>query len=349
MPQKNTLPKHQTQPKSGRLRAAWTLVLLTTLCAELTFTAVAVPITWLLLPLLMIMYGAGVLVVRELVVRAGGGWPSLVLMGLAYQLAEDGLGLQALTSSEMYGAADWGWRALGVNWTYWGSQIGVHVVFSVLIPVMLTGILFPAHRDRPYLRTGGLVGTGVLAVLGVVGLRVVVAGTEDPGYQITWGWFAGFIVAIVALAVFALMVLPRRGVPGLRSATLSPKPAIVGVVAGLATMVFLVLLLPPGLAPGSAPMLNDLGVPLPVLLATAAVVGVGSGWLVQRWSTASDWSDQHRIWLAGGILVAHTAFMMPASMISVVIGAVVVVLEVVLLMLLARRVARRAKVVSAEE
>ncbi|MGW1738157.1 hypothetical protein ACWCPQ_05035 [Nocardia sp. NPDC001965] len=62
-------------PERGRLRAAWTLVLLTTLCAELTFTAVAVPFTWLLLPLLMVMYGAGVLLVREAAGRAGGGWP----------------------------------------------------------------------------------------------------------------------------------------------------------------------------------------------------------------------------------------------------------------------------------
>ncbi|GAB2712396.1 hypothetical protein [Nocardia thraciensis] len=68
---------------SGRLRAAWALVLLAPVCAELTFTAVAVPVTWLLLPLLLVMYGAGVLLVRELVVRAGGGWPSLAAGGPA--------------------------------------------------------------------------------------------------------------------------------------------------------------------------------------------------------------------------------------------------------------------------
>ncbi|MEV7871981.1 hypothetical protein AB0P17_39070 [Streptomyces sp. NPDC088124] len=77
-----------SQPKNGRLRAAWTLALLTTLCAELTYTAVAVTITWLL-PLLLVMYGAGVLVIREAVVRVGAGWPSLVVLGVAYQVAED--------------------------------------------------------------------------------------------------------------------------------------------------------------------------------------------------------------------------------------------------------------------
>ena len=205
MPQKSG-----TSPARGRLRAAWTLAVLATVCAELTFTAVAVPSAWLLLPLLIVMYGAGVLVVREAAVRAGAGWPGLVLLGLAYQLAEDGLGLQALTSPRMYGAADWGWRALGANWTYWESQVGVHVVFSVLVPVMLTDLLFPGHRGRPYLRPGGLAGAGALAVIGVLGLRAVISATEDPGYQTPWGWTAGFAAAIALLAVLALRVAPRR-------------------------------------------------------------------------------------------------------------------------------------------
>ncbi len=98
-----------------RIGAAWTLALLTPAVAELTFTAVAVPQTWLVLPLLLVMYGAGVLLIREAVVRVRGGWASLVLLGVAYEIAEDGLGLQALTSPVAYGAADWGWRALGLT------------------------------------------------------------------------------------------------------------------------------------------------------------------------------------------------------------------------------------------
>ncbi|MFC3996178.1 hypothetical protein ACFOVU_09650 [Nocardiopsis sediminis] len=327
-------------PDRGRLRAAWTLVVLTTLCAELTFTAVAVPVTWLLLPLLMVMYGAGVLVVREAAARAGAGWPSLVLLGLAYQLAEDGLGLQALTSPRMYGAAEWGWRALGVNWTYWESQIGVHVVFSVLIPVMLTDLLFPVHRGRPYLRTGGLIGAGALAVVGVLGLRAVISAAEDPGYQTPWAWTAGFIAAIALLAWLALRVLPRHGAPGPAPAASVPEPAVVGGAAALMTVVFLGLLLPPGL--GTDPLFGT-GVPLPIPLAVAAAAALGSGWMVLRLNSAAGWSDRHRIWLAGGILVGHTAFMMPASPVSVITGAITVALEAVLLMMLARRVERRER------
>ncbi|WP_280462651.1 hypothetical protein [Nocardia carnea] len=327
-------------PGRERLRAAWTLVLLTTLCAELTFTAVAVPLTWLLLPLLMVMYGAGVLVVREVAARAGAAWPSLVLLGLAYQLAEDGLGLQALTSPEMYGAADWGWRALGVNWTYWESQIGVHVVFSVLIPVVLTDLLFPAHRGRPYLRTRGLAGVGVLAIVGVVGLRVIISATADAGYRAPWAWTGGYIVAIAVLAWSALRILPRHSISGPGPARSAPRPAVTGAAAAVATILFLGCLLPPGLRPD--PLFGD-AFPLWIPLAPAAVLALGFAWMVLRWAGTAEWNDRHRIWLVGGILTAHTAFMMPASPGAVVAGTITLALEVCLLAMLARRQSERSR------
>ncbi|NUS93689.1 MAG: hypothetical protein HOQ36_15005 [Nocardia sp.] len=319
------------------MRAAWTLVLLTTLCAELTFTAVAVPFTWLLLPLLMVMYGAGVLLVREAAVRAGAGWPSLVLLALVYQLAEDGLGLQALTSPRLYGAADWGWRALGVNWTYWESQIGVHVVFSVLIPVALTDLLFPAARRRPYLRARGLAGTGVLAVAGVLGLRFVISGTEDPGYRIPWGWTAAFLVVMVALAWVALDVLPGRRVPAPAPARSAPRPVSAGIAAAAATVAFLALLLPPGLGPD--PALGE-SIPLVLPFVLAGVLGLGAGATILRWRGAPDWSDRHLLWTVGGILTGHTAFMMPAAPVAALTGAITVALEVALLTVAARRIGR---------
>ncbi|MGH3353871.1 MAG: hypothetical protein ACRDPS_24635 [Nocardioides sp.] len=322
-------------PDRGRLRAAWTLVLLTVCCAELSFTAVAVPKTWLLLPLLLVMYGAGVLLIREAAVRVGAGWPSLVLLGVAYELAEDGIGLQALTSPEMYGAADWGWRLGGANLTYWASQLGVHVVFSVLVPILLIGLIFPSHRGRPFLRRGGLIVVGVLAVLGVVGLRVVISSILDPGYRAPLPWIVAFVVAIAVLAWIALRVVPRVPVPA--PTTLAPRPVVVGLTAAAATYVFLLLTLPLALRPGSDPLLGEI-VPAPVPIVLAAAVAYGIGWTIRRWSVAPTWSDQHWIWMVGGILVAHTAFMMPASWVAMGIGSVTITVEVALLVLLARRV-----------
>lgn len=320
-------------------RAPWTLALLTTVCAELTFTAVAVPFTWLLVPLLMVMYGAGVLVLREATVRAGGTWPSLVLLGVAYQVAEDGLGLQALTSPRMYGAADWGFRALGVNWTYWESQVGVHVVLSVLVPITLTDLLFPAQRDRPYLGNRGLAGAGSLAVLGVLGLRHLISATEDPGYRTPWGFTLLFLALIATLGVVALVVLPRRGVTArVRGARKTPHPTLVGVVSGYLTMAFLTTLLPLGLGPTM--LLGDLMSPAQRLVVGLMTAGP-FGWLLLRWQASPGWSDRHRIRLIGGILVSHTAFMMPASPTAALVGSVAIVTQVYLLARLAEHLRRR--------
>ncbi|NKI41552.1 hypothetical protein HFV08_09925 [Streptomyces sp. LD120] len=326
----------RAQPTHGRVRAAWTLALLTTLCAELTFTAVAVPSTWVLLPLLLVMYGAGVLLVREAVVRSGGGWPSLVLLGLAYQLSEDGLGLQALNSPDMYDAADWGLRALGINWTYWESQIGVHVVLSVLLPVMIADLLFPHLRGRAYLRGGGLTVTGVLAVLGVVGLRVFVSATEDSGYRTPLGWTLVYLVAIALLAWLALRVLPRRRPRNtVQSERRAPRPGVVGFVSLYLTMAFLTTLLPLGL---DGDLLFGDAMSQPFRLIAAAMTAVPFAWLAARWRSAGNWTDRHRLWLIGGILISHTAFMMPGSWTSALIGLVTLALEILALRMLARRV-----------
>ncbi|MFJ5038726.1 hypothetical protein [Streptomyces parvulus] len=324
----------QPPPESRRVRAAWTLALLTTLCAELTFTAVAVPSTWLLLPLLLVMYGAGVLLIREAVVRFGGGLPSLVALGLAYQLAEDGLGLQALNSPDMYDAADWGLRALGINWTYWESQIGIHVVLSVVLPVMIADLIFPHLRERPYLRTGGLTATGSLALLGVLGLRFFISATEDPGYRTPTGWTLTYLAGIALMVWLALRVLPRRRRrPGARRDRKAPHPFVVGFVSLYLTMAFLTTLLPLGL---EGDLLLGDTMSKPFLLVVAAMTAIPFAWLAARWGTAGNWSDVHRLWLAGGILVSHTAFMMPGSLTSFLVGLVTTGLEVLALRALAR-------------
>ncbi|MGA6164577.1 hypothetical protein [Amycolatopsis magusensis] len=319
-----------------RNRAPWALALPAVLCAALTFTAV--PMTWLLLPLLVVVHAAGVLVIREAVVRAGGGWPSLVLLGVAFQIAKDGLGLQALTSPRMYGAADWGWRALGVNWTYWESQIGVHVVLGVLVPIGLADLLFPARRARPYLGQKGLLGIGVLSIAGVFGLRVFVSASQDPGYQTPWGWTLVFLALIVVLGLLAWVAVPRRLGRRGRAARTAPRPGVVGFVALYLTMAFLTTLLPLGL--GADLLFGDLMPPL-FRVVTAAMTAVPFGLLVLRWQGAAGWTDRHRVWLCGGILVSHTAFLVPGSLAATLVGSLALVAEVSLLTVLAKHVGQR--------
>ncbi|TCK26868.1 hypothetical protein [Pseudonocardia endophytica] len=326
----------------GRVKAAWVLVVLAPLCAEAAFSGISLPAIWVALPLLVPMYGAGVLLVRELVVRAGAGWPGLLVLGVAYEIAEDGFGLQALTSPHLYTAAEWGPRVLGFNTTYWQSQIGYHLVFSVLIPVMLADLLFRRHAGRPYLRAGGTVVAALVFLVGVALVRFGISGIEDPGYRTPWPAVVVELLLVVVLAVVALVVLPRVRLPRPAPLRRLPHPAVLVSVAAVAPIVVHGLLFPLWSDAGR-PALGD-AVPTVVPMVVALVLAVGVGWLVVRWSVTDGFGDRQRILLIGGAMVGHSLFAVASGLaagqvvVSPVIGVVVIAVTVFGLVRLDRRV-----------
>ncbi|MEZ0070807.1 hypothetical protein [Planotetraspora sp. GP83] len=319
-------------PKGGR-RAALLLAVITPVIAELTLGNPPLSQIWLML-LWIPIYGAGTVLIRELVRRRRGGWPSILLLGLAYGIVEEGLVLQALSSPTMYGVAGWAPRFLGLNSAYAELNLPYHAVFSVALPILLADLAFPSLRDRPYLKRTGVVVAGVVFVLGGLLLRGTVATSIDPGYQAPVAVLAGCVAAVALLAVVALRVLPPTAptTPGAREASPAPAtsatpaaptapeasaafqstvdgtrvgavpgPAVVGVFGLLAGFGYLALLFPFGGA-GQPAFTHGGWVAAPMLGAVLA------GWLVRRWTGSGGWTDRHSLCLAGGALVGHTAF-----------------------------------------
>lgn len=277
--------------------AAVVLALLAPVVAELAFGSTPPRMAYLVL-LWVPIYGAGVVLIRESVRRVGGRWPSLVLLGVAYEIAEDGFGLQALTSPHLYGPDAHWLRAAGLNLPYWAANAGYHVVFSVLVPIAVTELLFRRYGRRPYLGRVGLTGTGIVAVLGVALVRLTVPPSQDPGYQAPLPALAAFGAAIAALAVVALAVLPRLRprVPTTRP----PGPVVLAGFGAVATFAFLGVLLPFG-AYLHSPLARGPLVAVPLSVgALAALTAVGC---LRRWAL----SETDARWLIGGALVAHTA------------------------------------------
>ncbi|MFQ5434677.1 MAG: hypothetical protein ACE5FD_07355 [Anaerolineae bacterium] len=104
------------------------------------------------LTLLAILYGGGAILARELTHRWGKGWPTLLTLGAAYGIIEEGLMVKSFFDPNwmdldilgVYG------RTLGVNWV-WAAELTIyHAVISITIPVMLVELLFPDWRDRPW-------------------------------------------------------------------------------------------------------------------------------------------------------------------------------------------------------
>src|SRR5205809_7665600 len=68
--------------------------------------------------LLLWLYGAGVLVMRETAVRWKTGWPSIPLLGAAYGIIEEGLAVKACFDPAWLDLGTLGWygRWLDVHW-----------------------------------------------------------------------------------------------------------------------------------------------------------------------------------------------------------------------------------------
>ena len=327
----------------GNRRAAWVLILLAPVVAELGLGVTRPTLAFLVL-LWLPIYGAGILLVRETARRAGRGWPSIVVLGLAYELVEDGIGLQALTSPHIYGAAEWGPRVLGLNLPYWEANAIYHILFSAVIPIVLTDLLFPAHRDRPYLKKGGLAVTAAVWVVGVAILRVTVPPTMDPGYDAPIPVLVGVVVAVAALAFLALRVLPPRQ-PDTVDARAVPPPWTLWPVGALGTALLLFLSFPLHGSGTAGPAFTGGRYTL-IPMAAALLVALAGYVLVRRWSGASSWTDRHSLALVGGALPAHTAmgvlvFRPMLNRFDVVALAAMAVASVILALVLDAKLRRR--------
>lgn len=324
----------RTRRRERHRGAAWTLVVLTPLVAELALGSTPVRMAWLVL-LWTPVYGAGVLLIRELVARRGRGWPSILVLAVAYELVEDGIGLQALTSPHLYDAASWGARVLGVNLPYLEANLVYHAVFTVCVPIALTNLLFPAHRGRPYLGVPGTVVTAVVAVLGV-GLLRTVSLSEDAGYQAPVAFQAGVAVLVTALGVVALFVLPRPRASGAVAARVPSRTALV-VGSGLATLVFVGLSFP---LPGARQPAFTEGWAVLVPMAVVAVGAAVCARYLLRVAATPGWTPRHTLALVGGALVAHSVaglVVMASTPVDRVGLGVIIVLTVVGLLLVDRK------------
>jgi len=203
------------------------------------------------------MYTGGVLLIREAKVRWRLGWASVLALGLAYGIAEEGLALTTLfdpNNSQVSPSTAGAWG--GVNWGWSSGILPFHAVFSVAVPLFLLDQALPEIRGRSILTDRELVPTAVayLATIGALGFAFA--------SHIYWMGTPVLLGALVAIA--GLVLLARRLPPDLlrlpdRRPTAGPRALFLG-----GATIFPILLLGPGLASTVHPP-----IPLLVLVAPA--------------------------------------------------------------------------------
>ena len=207
-----------------RWLAALALLILSPLIAE--YLLGSMPVAMLpILPVMMLMYGAGALLIREIVRRTGKGWPTLILLATAYGFVEEGLVTQSLFNPNYMHLRllDFGFLpALGTSPVWAIYVLGLHIVWSIATPIGLVECLFPARRTTPWL---GPVSTGVVGLLYLAGLGLVATFTyKSLPFMAAPAQIIGVLVIVAALIAAALAWPTKAGMPGPATAAKAPHP-----------------------------------------------------------------------------------------------------------------------------
>ncbi len=227
----------------------------------------------LTLSLLVAFYGCGALLVREAWVRWGRNPYSLLLLGAAYGIVEEGLLVKSFFSTTWpdLGMLAWYGRWLGVNWV-WATMLTIyHSVFSIAIPIVLVELAFPWAKGKQWLKTRGLA-LFSLIFAGVSTLFFVFFRYEVPA-----------IYLLSALLVAIALVFISRKVAYRYSLGLEKPPGAIRLAAiGSSWSAFLII---------GPYLLGNLGVPAIACVFSLVVVFLA----YFRWVLRYDWSSMLKV------------------------------------------------------
>ena len=245
-----------------------------------------------LLPALIVlapMYGGGALLIREIVRRTGRGWPSILLLGMAYGIFEEAYTTQSLFNPN-YLKLNLGLLTpayipslgIGAWWTLW--MLMVHGIWSISTPIALVEACVPDRARTPWL---GRVGLGVVTIVFLFGACANTAiGYKQDHYLASMAQFAGAAVVIVLMVILAFKIPVRRRYAAYR---IAPSAWILGAVA----LVF-------ASAAMLVPMHWGWG-------AVAALLGLDAGMLavVLLWERTGAMTLMHQLALGAGAALAY--------------------------------------------
>jgi hypothetical protein len=243
------------------------------------------------------LYGSGAILVREIGVHVRGGWRSLLLLGAAYGIYEEGLVVRSffdpnwmdLDALGVYG------RAGGVNWV-WAEHLTIfHALISIAAAVAFVEMLYPERRSESWIGARGRA-ANLLAFAAMLPVGSLLNAYDAPDAALGFCWLA---IALLGVAAWR----PLRSAGGV-SPRRVPRPRrfwITGFLAALVQFLFIY-----AAADRGSP-------PFPVAMILIAAFDLFLLWLILRWSgNARGWDDRHRLALIGG----SVAFLMVIQLLA---------------------------------
>jgi len=138
-----------------RGKALWILAFLSPMIAEM-LSGSSPPFEFffpLSLALLVGLYGAGVLIIRELAVIWNRSWVSIIVMGAAYGVLEEGVAVKSFFDPNWMDLAGLGvyGRYLGTNWV-WAVWLTIfHSAVSITLAIFILYLIYPHLKDVRFL------------------------------------------------------------------------------------------------------------------------------------------------------------------------------------------------------
>jgi hypothetical protein len=189
-------------------------------------------------PFIAPLYGAGALLIREVTRRAGRGTATMLTLGIAYGLIEEGLVDQMLFNQFYFAGqsqiSNTYIAALGIDAWLTLIVLTMHAIWSTYIPITLVEMLFLEWRTRPWLDGKGLSSIVIIFILGSAYLCYTISIEENffaSVSQLIGTAAAVVVLAIVAFSNWHLMKALPAGSP--------PKPWLAGVFSLTTSSLFM--------------------------------------------------------------------------------------------------------------
>lgn len=228
-------------PVTEKGKAAWFLALLSPIMAEV-LSGSSPPAEFFLglgFLLLIPLYGGGALLVRELAVRWDKGWATVITLGAAYGIVEEGIAVKSFFDPNWVDLGDLGvyGRFLEVNWV-WSVWLTVyHSMISITLPILMLSIWYPHLRREPILTPRQFKLVGWLFAIDVVFCVFLFVAGQDyvpPLFQYAACFVVVYLLYRLAKAIPKDLVSARHHAPSWRPA----KFLALGFAMMLAGMVF---------------------------------------------------------------------------------------------------------------
>src|SRR5712664_4979796 len=184
------------------------------------------------------LYGSGVILIREAMIRWKKGWASVFLLGIAYGIVEEGLALWTLFNplAQPVGVLGFYGHWLGVSWVWTVGLLIFHSVYSIGLPIFLFGLVFPELKHKSLVSEAGI----TISIVGLTFDSIVLFALESFIYG---PYNPGSGLMIFSGIVITIFVLGARKLPGdflkikLSQSKWSPRKfAVVGALLFPATL-----------------------------------------------------------------------------------------------------------------